>query len=549
MKKKLRIGLMMDSLMVPSWVHYMLSSIQNSEYASIDLIILNHSTSTKNNTLTKLKNYNYFLFKFLMTFENSYFKSKSDPLKLKNLSDFLEKIPTLKITPIKSKFSDKFSEQNISEIKQYDLDVLLRLGFRILRGDILHSSRYGVWSYHHGDDQTNRGGPAGFWEVLLNQPVTGTILQILNEDLDGGKVLYKSFSTTNKFSINRNRENFYWKSASFVPRILKELFDLGNEKFFKKIEDLNSLPNFYDSKMYTAPTNKQIFSSFMKYFLKNLISKIDSQFYFNQWIIMYYFGKDLQKSFWRYKPLNPPKDRFWADPFIINHNGCHYIFFEEYIYSSSKGHISVIEFEAPNNFKKPVTVLEKPFHLSYPFIFEYENEMYMIPESASEKSLMLFKSTAFPNEWEFKKNLLSDITCVDPTLLNYNNKWWLFVGTRANDFSDTDELSIFFTDDPVNGIWTPHPQNPVISDVRTARPAGKIFQYNDSLIRPSQNASNEYGSGISLNKILVLNENEYLEKQISSLEPNWDEMIKGFHTLNFSNGLSVIDAKKRRKIF
>ena len=476
-----------------------------------------------------------------------YFKSKSDPLKLKNASNILDGIPTLKVKPIKSQFSDKFSEENISKIKQYKLDVLFRLGFRILRGDILNSSKYGVWSYHHGDDETNRGGPAGFWEVLLNQPVTGTILQILTEDLDGGKVLYKSFSTTNKFSVNRNRENFYWKSSSFLLRTIKELFDLGDEKFFKKIEKINSLPNFYDSKMYTAPTNKQILSLFVKYFSKNLLSKIDSKFYFNQWILMFYFGKDLQKSFWRYKPMIPPKDRFWADPFVLYKNNRHYIFFEEYVYSSSKGHISVIEFEEPNNFKKPITVLEKPFHLSYPYIFEYQNELYMMPESTSEKSLMLFKCTDFPNEWKYEKNILSNITCVDPTLLNHNNKWWLFLGTSANDFSDSDELSIFFSDDPVNGVWTPHPQNPVISDARTARPAGQIFQYDESLIRPSQNASHEYGYGISLNKILVLNENEYLEKQISSLEPNWDETIKGFHTMNFSNGLSVIDAKKRTK--
>ena len=301
--------------------------------------------------------------------------------------------------------------------------------------------------------------------------------------------------------------------------------------------------------MYSVPTNKQFFKLFMKYFLKNLSYRLDSKFYFNQWILMFHFGKELQKSLWRYKPLIPPKDRFWADPFVVHRDGRYYIFIEEYIYSSSKGHISVIEFDPPNNFKEPKIILEKPFHLSYPFIFEYENEFYMIPETASEKSVMLFKCTNFPHEWSFEKNLLSNITCVDPTLLNYNNKWWLFVGTSANQFSNVDELSIFFSDDPINGVWKPHPHNPVISDVRSARPAGNFFEYNGSLIRPSQNASLEYGYGLSLNKVLLLNENEYSEKQISSLKPQWNDNIKGFHTLNFSDGLSVIDSKKRTKIF
>ena len=123
----------------------------------------------------------------------------------------------------------------------------------------------------------------------------GTILQILSEDLDGGKVLYKSFSPTNKFSINRNRENFYWKSSSFLLRSLKELFDLGSETFFKKIQSNNSLPNFYDSKMYSAPTNKQFFKLFMKYFLKNFFYRLDSKFYFNQWILMF-LHKQIKKK-------------------------------------------------------------------------------------------------------------------------------------------------------------------------------------------------------------------------------------------------------------
>ena len=232
MKNKLRIGLMMDSLIVPSWVHHMFDSIQNSEFANIELVVINDSIQPKKNKISKFANYNYFLFKFLTLFENFYFKSKSDPLKLENSVDLFKNIPTLTVKPTQSKFSDKFSENDISKIKNYDLDVLFRLGFRILRGDILKSSKYGVWSFHHGDDDTNRGGPAGFWEVLLNQPTTGTILQILSEDLDGGKVIYKSFSSTNKFSINRNRENFYWKSSSFLIRSLKELFDTGSEIFF-----------------------------------------------------------------------------------------------------------------------------------------------------------------------------------------------------------------------------------------------------------------------------------------------------------------------------
>lgn len=548
MKNKLRIGILLDSFVLPSWYDHVFQSIQNSHFAKIELIILNDSAKLEQSTPPKhARNYNLLLYTLLKSLENS--KSKSNPFTLTDTSVLLKNIPTLTVSPIKSKFSDTLSENDISEIKKYEIDILFTAGFRILRGDILNCSKYGVWSYHHGDNDTNRGGPPALWEVLLNQPITGSIIQILNEDLDGGKTLYKSYSTTNTYSINKNKNELYWKSSSFFARCVQELFELGADTFFKNIEHKNSLPNFYDSKMYSTPTNKELLPLFFKYYFKKFLHKIDSKFYFNQWTLMFYFGKDLQKSFWRYKPLIPSKDRFWAKPFVFFQDGHYYVFLEEYLYSKSKGHISVIEFEPPNNFEKPVIVLEKSFHLSHPFVFEYENELYMIPET-TENSVMLFKCTDFPNQWNFEKNILSEIKCVNPTLFYKNNKWWLFLGTFANNFSsNSDELSVFFTDDPINGTWKSHPRNPIISDTRTAIPAGNIFEYNDSLIRPSQNNSFEYGHGLTMNKITTLTESEYSEEQISTLEPNWNNKIKGFHTLNFSNGLSVIDAKRRRKLY
>jgi len=90
-------------------------------------------------------------------------------------------VPLVSIRPVQTKFSDSMTDEDISRIESYEVDVLLRLGFRILRGKILRCARFGAWSYHHGDNRVNRGGPAGFWEVVLGLPETGSILQILTE--------------------------------------------------------------------------------------------------------------------------------------------------------------------------------------------------------------------------------------------------------------------------------------------------------------------------------------------------------------------------------
>ena len=85
----------------------------------------------------------------------------------------------------------------------------------------------------------NRGGPAGYWELIKNWDVTGTTLQILTEDLDGGRLLYKSFSATDKRSFIRNRNNIYWKSVSFIPRKLEELHRDGGDEFLNRVNNLN----------------------------------------------------------------------------------------------------------------------------------------------------------------------------------------------------------------------------------------------------------------------------------------------------------------------
>ena len=106
--------------------------------------------------------------------------------------------------------------------------MLIRLGFRILRGGILTAAPHGVWSYHHeGDNDRYRGGPPGFWEVMEGTPVAGTILQRLTEALDGGHALYRSWGATNLFSVSRGRVEACWKGSEFLVRALRMLRDRG----------------------------------------------------------------------------------------------------------------------------------------------------------------------------------------------------------------------------------------------------------------------------------------------------------------------------------
>jgi folate-dependent phosphoribosylglycinamide formyltransferase PurN len=549
MNNKLKIGLLMDSTKIPYWIYSMIEKINQSNYAQINLLIINGKKQTENNNITKIKNNkNYFLYKIYTKFENKIYKQESNTFETYDLESILSDTNKITIIPKQTKYSDLIKEEDIKKIKEFDLDVIVRLGFRILRGGILKAAKCGVWSFHHGDNDINRGGPAGFWEVFEKHPVTGSILQIITEELDEGKILTKSYSTTDPTLVKRNCNNYYMKTLSFLPRKLKELQELGQERFLENVEKENKNLRFYSNRLYTKPTNIEFLRLWYSNFGKFIKRNVQNTYNFEQWGLLFDIKNDVSKSMWRYKKILPPKDRFWADPHIITKDDNYFVFIEEYIYKKSKGHISLIKIDKKGNYKYLGKILEKKYHLSYPFVFEFENNYYMIPETEANKSIELYKCTDFPMKWEYYGKIMDDVSAVDTTIFNYNNKWWMFTGIKENNgASNSDELFLFYSDNPLSDRWIPHGKNPIVSDVRQARPAGKIFSINSKIYRPSQNGSNYYGYGISINQIEKINEKEYEEKSITTILPNWDKNITGVHTFQYDEGLSIIDAKIKRR--
>ena len=282
---------------------------------------------------------------------------------------------------------------------------------------------------------------------------------------------------------------------------------------------------------------------------RSLKFRIENKIYFDQWILLFHFGKSRDfKSLEKFDKIIPPKDRFWTDPHIFFKNNIYYIFFEEYFYKNKKGHISLIKMDEKGNYSNPTKILEEPFHLSYPFIFEYQGELYMVPETHSKKTIQTYRCTKFPEKWEFHKILFKNIDAVDSTIFFHDDKWWMFTGIASNGNLNWDHLCLFYSEDPLSCNWIPHLKNPITSDKRNSRPAGGIFINNGSLFRPAQNSSDEeYGKGIVINQIELLNEREYLEEKIDSIEPSWDKDVKGIHTINSVNKLTIFDAKLRLK--
>lgn len=557
-RSKLKVGLLLDEYSVPAWIYTLVEQIQSSDYASVELVVLNiNEREEVNDTFVKKIFRNKGRIGYLVVrraleliysnliARNIYRKSAEVTADCEPLLADAEKIS---VTTVRKTWSDYFHQEDIDQIQAAKIDILIRCGFGILRGDILKSAKHGVWSLHHGDNRINRGGPAGFWESMEAWPETGSILQILSEDLDNGKVLYRSFTCTDSMSVDDNRNSYYWKSLFFFTRMMKELHTEGSEKFYARIDAQNVHPSFYSDRLYRSPSNRELMKLTFKKVVRKIVMQYKLRFKLEQWILMFHISDVFSSSLWRYQKMVPPKDRFWADPHIIARGSEYFIFIEEYIYDTGKGHISVITMQQDGTYSEPVTVLDADYHLSYPFVFEHRGSTYMIPESMDNCTIELYECVTFPFEWERKCNLMEDIKAVDSTLIEHEGKWWLFANVVGHEgISPQDELHIFCADSPLSTQWTPHKMNPVVSDCKYARPAGAIYKNGDYIYRPSQNCSVRYGYGFNINKIDVLTEYEYRETPVTSVEPNWSREIIGTHTFANAENLYAIDALLERK--
>ena len=560
----LRLGLLLESLEVRAWVYEMIEQVLDDGHANIELIIVSNaetSSETKHPQRSSFSVNRLFgaLTRRVADGINTYYVQRDRSIESATVSRTItDLLPDTKIIEVDTDVtanSEEFSESALETIRDHDLDVLYRGGFKILKGGILTAARHGVWSHHHGDNRINRGGPPGFWEVMESWPSIGSVLQILGTELDNGQVLYRSSGPVAAYSLHNTRHRNYWKSAVFLPRVLQELYEYP-DTFYQRVAARQATETFYSQRIYRNPTPTQYLLLTLHKTIAKVRLSLRKRLTREQWILLFNLrnsdsGEGPEKTMYRYRELTPPSDRIWADPHVIHRDDRFYVFFEEMIIETNKGHLCVIEIDAAGNVSKAQKILEKPYHLSYPSIIETDNELWMIPESVSNNSVDLYRCIDFPLRWEHHRTLFENARMVDSTVCFHEGRWWLFANIeshRSMAGHGWDELHIFHTDDFVSGQWQAHPMNPVISDVTCSRPAGPLYTENGKLFRPSQNCSFDYGYGFNISEIVTLTTDDYAETVIERITPHWRPDIIATHSIahadNGSTILSVIDAHK-----
>ncbi|MFM5885568.1 MAG: hypothetical protein ACKOQ3_09650 [Novosphingobium sp.] len=237
---------------------------------------------------------------------------------------------------------------------------------------------------------------------------------------------------------------------------------------------------------------------------------------------------------------------YFADPFLWDHEGETFCFFEEYDYRTAKGHISagrLVEGELLD--VRPV--LQTGYHLSFPFLFEHGGELYMLPETSEVRRLEVWRCVDFPDRWERHATALDGVSASDSTLNLIDGTWWLFTNLSRDPFIDMNsELHVFRVDGPALETIEAHAFNPVVMDANRARNAGRILDIDGKLYRPAQeNSHGRYGYGLRLMEIRSLSLDEYDEVEARAIAPDFEPGITGCHHLDVRNGHIVMDVRRK----
>ena len=507
----MKVAIVLDNKsQIESWQLKIVEHLKSSKSYKLELIIETNSSS-------KCK---YPLFSLQRKIENIIFNFKEEN------SNLISDIDTI------------FSDIDRSKIESYSLDLIIDLSCTINK-ELSSFATHGVWSLYFCNKTYNYKMASIDTIVKMKPLIEVELLSIKN-----GETLYIDSAKFNRnFSfVNSNKMALEGSTALLIKYLnilksenieLKSYQHTNIAETFGTMDILKYLLNFYTTLSYKV---------YKKIAYKLFKTRYDC------WSLFIYRGNFIETESSNLKPIIPPKDEFWADPFLFKYKQKSYLFFENYSYSKAIGKISCGIVEG-DRIVDVIDVLTKDYHLSYPFIYSDSSGIFMIPETSENRRLEVYKCVNFPDKWELYSTAFEGETIFDTTIYrDKNNQMWLFTNKQSTPNSPVDsELYIYKIDSLKLTHIEPHLKNPVIINSEVARNGGNIFRNNGDIFRPSQsNIDGIYGKSLNINKIITLNLKEYKEKRVEVIEPMFDSGLIATHHLSQIDDISVVDATYKK---
>ncbi len=423
---------------------------------------------------------------------------------------------------------------DLERLASLGLDLLLELGGASAPRGCLSVARLGVVRLLYSDDSVQRGGPSGFWEVYRRHDSTGFTFLHLAEAHAEGRVLLRGSVPTQLHYLSNQAELLRWayrQLALLMQRTAQSgSLPLGEPRM-PYCHRTDTFPTWLEALWYVA----RLQGLRGRKTLDRLLGRVKRR------------SVAVLRSHWRGAVLsdavtipNPP-GRFLADPFVVERGGRTCCFVEDFDYRRGRGSIAAYEI-GPGAITPMGLVVQEPFHLSFPFVFEYEGELYMCPETGEARDIRLYRCVDFPGKWVYEKTLMREVSAADTMLFARDGRWWMFTNVDPlSDGTHSAELCVFWAAHPLSDVWTPHPLNPIICDATRARNAGLLFD-GQRLFRVSQRWDFDfYGKQAQINEVLTLDEQRYEEQTAGLLQASFGRSAVGMHHMHGVDSITVFD--------
>src|SRR4051812_1590928 len=532
-QQQLRVGLVIDRLFERPWASDLVRAMK--EMAAVDLgpvITVDDLSATREPPDERV------LLRLWTAIDRMLFGRGSNGLQtqLRNELEFTSG----RVADAGNSIPGSLSPSALETFQSANLDLLIQIGGEYHANELSRVAKKGSWWISEPAEW--RSTLAWFWAMYEDRQVFETLLKAISPD-GRQRILHRCVAAIDPDSLVRNKTS---KQRKIFELLIGELSDLQQSTSSDlDAADGGEIPE-YAPREFLLPTNLDLTKFLLRWAYRGITKRIERTFWREHWFVAYRSSVDSfptsVDSMQGFQIVASASDRFYADPFSIKKGDKTYLFFEDYPFDKGKGIISYVEIDESSNYTTPQIALEREYHLSYPHVFEHAGEIYMLPESLETRRVDLYRALDFPQEWTLEKTLLDNVAAVDPTIFFHDGKVWLFVSGMRNEHCINEELFLFFSDS-LTGDWTPHPANPIVSDVRRARPAGRIFVRDGQIIRPAQDCSTSYGRAVSFNRIDVLSETTYRETPVARIGPEWRAANRGTHTFNQSGKLQAVDGR------
>ena len=423
-----------------------------------------------------------------------------------------------------------------------DPDIVLRLDGGMDPVDVWPAPSLGTWALVHGmglpEDvrPTSIGMVPGGPELLLGRTVT--VSQLVATSPTEFRVIGQVVSRVDGLSLRRGARGHVRK----LPRLLARTVSIvrANGSLPDPVDEWHSdaSTTYAGATLGSVPIALGLARIGLGYVNRLLSRKIAPR----RWVIAISRDRrDPRGDHQSFRFLEAPAGRDWADPFPVRTAVADFLFVEEYVRATHRGRLAVVQLdESRRGWLSAETILDLPTHLSYPFVFEWSGSWYLLPEQAATGALQLYVADDFPTGWRWHSTAL-ELPAQDATIAEIDGRWWMFAAVAVDGGIAADELHLFHAATPL-GPWSPHVRNPVVSDVRTSRPAGKIYRHDNGWYRVAQDGAISYGHSISIIRIDRIDLEDYRQTVVDVVPPTWAPGLSATHTINSDGGLTVVDA-------